>query len=84
MYSKMSKTHQFQENHSGKIAKKSQIDRFFTGIQVPDTFTDQDHLQLSRSYVIAYAESSSETDTIREKHTSTAALDWSPTFKHNH
>ena len=30
-----------------------------TGIQVPDTSIDQAHMQLSKSYVIAYADSSS-------------------------
>ena len=30
-----------------------------TGIQLPDTYTDETHMQLSRSYVIAYADSSS-------------------------
>ena len=31
-----------------------------TGIPVPDTSIDQAHMQLSKSYVIAYADSSSK------------------------
>ena len=50
------KTQQFKENHSKKISIWPFL---LTGIQVPDTSIDQAHMQLSRSYVIAYADSSS-------------------------
>ena len=43
-----------------KNCKKISIWPFLlTGIQVPDTSTDQAHIQLSRSCIIAYADSSS-------------------------
>ena len=55
----MNKTHQFKENHYEKIAKISIWPFLLTDIHVPDTSIDQAHMQLSKSYVIAYADSSS-------------------------
>ena len=55
----MNKTYQFKENHSEKLQKISIWPFLLTGIQVPDTSIDQAHMQLSKSYVIAYADSSS-------------------------
>ena len=41
------------------MQKNLNLTVLLTGIQVPDTSIDQAHIQLSRSYVIAYADSNS-------------------------
>ena len=55
----LNKIHQFKEVTPKKLQKNSIWRFLMTGVQLPDTSTDQAHMQLSRSYTIAYADSSS-------------------------
>ena len=48
-----------QKGDDNKLREKHTSTASWTGVRLPDTTTDQAHKQLSRSYVFAYADSSS-------------------------
>ena len=48
-----------QKGDDNKLREKHTSTRVVNGVRIPDTSTDEAHMQLSKSYVIAYADFSS-------------------------